>query len=335
MRNLFLNIKNIWRPGVYQGHSRKKNYFEGWYFKLVDHRKSQVIAVIPGIFRGDNRHNSHAFIQIFDGRHHQNYYFRFPVEQFDASWNTFVLSIADNHFSANHLFLNIEDQGVTIRADLTFDELQPWPIKRFSPGAMGPYAFAPFMKCNHAVVSMDHHIQGQLTIAGERIDFKSGRGYIEKDWGSSFPEAYVWLQCNHFEQQPRSLFVSVAKVPWISGAFRGFIIGLLFDGELYRFATYSGAQFDYLHIGDRFIELQVGDKRHRLWVRADRQQEGLLHAPYDNDFIPQVAESLSSTVAVEFYIKDGAEEKLLWKGAGYPAALDVNGRLQEIADLIL
>lgn len=334
MRNFFSNIKNIWRPDVYQGYTRKRNYFEGWYFKLVDRRHSQVIAVIPGIFRGDNPQKSHAFIQIFNGRHHQNYYFRFPVEQFDAARNTFAVSIADNHFSTDHLILKLEDQGVTIRADLTFDELQTWPVRWLSPGAMGPYAFAPFMQCNHAVVSMDHRIQGQLVIEGECIDFKSGRGYMEKDWGSSFPEAYVWLQCNHFEQQSCSVFVSVAKVPWVSGAFRGFIIGLLFDGQLYRFATYTGAQIDYLRIHEGFIELQVCDKRHRLWVRADRQQEGLLHAPYDNDFIPRVAESLSSTVAVEFYTKDGAEEKLLWKGAGHPAALDVNGRLQEIAELI-
>jgi tocopherol cyclase len=331
---IFLNLKNIWRPSVYRGHTRKKNYFEGWYFKLVDHEKSQVIAVIPGIFQGSEQENSHAFIQILDSYHHQNYYFRFPVEQFNAAKSTFDISIADNHFSTDHLILKLEDQGVTIRADLAFNELHPWPVKRLSPGAMGPYAFAPFMQCNHAVISMDHHIQGQLIFADDRIDFNQGRGYMEKDWGSSFPEAYVWLQCNHFEQQSCSIFVSVAKVPWVSGAFRGFIIGLLFDGQLYRFATYTGAQIDYLRIHEGFIELQVSDKRHRLWVRADRQQEGLLLAPYDNDFIPRVAESLTSTVAVEFYVKEGAAEKLLWKGKGYPAALDVNGRLQEIAELI-
>lgn len=334
MRNLFLNLKNIWRPASYQGHTRKKNYFEGWYYKLVDHEKSQVIAVIPGIFHGDNPQKSHAFIQIFKAHRHQNYYFRFPVEQFNAARDTFEVSIMDNHFSNNHLSLNIEDQGIAVQADLTFGELQHWPIKRLSPGAMGPYAFAPFMQCNHAVISMDHHIQGQLILAGERIDFNRGRGYIEKDWGSSFPEAYVWLQCNHFEQTSCSVFISVAKVPWVSGAFRGFIIGLLLDGQLYRLATYTGAHIDYLRIHEGFIELQVSDKRHRLWVRADRQQEGILHAPYDNDFVPRVAESLTSTVDVEFYVREGKADKLLWKGKGYPAALDINGRLQEIADLI-
>ncbi|MCK7537696.1 MAG: tocopherol cyclase family protein [Marinilabiliales bacterium] len=30
-------------------------------------------------------------------------------------------------------------------------------------------------------------------------DFSGGRGYIEKDWGHSFPSAYVWMQSNHFQ----------------------------------------------------------------------------------------------------------------------------------------
>ena len=34
--------------------------------------------------------------------------------------------------------------------------LDGWPVKVTSPGAMGPYAFVPFMECYHGVVSMDH-----------------------------------------------------------------------------------------------------------------------------------------------------------------------------------
>lgn len=29
------------------------------------------------------------------------------------------------------------------------------------------------------------------------MDFSGGRGYIEKDWGQSFPAAWVWLQINY------------------------------------------------------------------------------------------------------------------------------------------
>jgi len=100
---------------------------------------------------------------------------------------------------------------------------------------MGPYTFAPFMECNHGIVSMDHGISGSLVINGEEIDFTGGRGYIEKDWGHSFPSAYIWMQSNHFAANGISFKASVARIPWLTGNFTGFISGLMIDGRLYPF----------------------------------------------------------------------------------------------------
>lgn len=56
-----------------------------------------------------------------------------------------------------------------------------------SPGIMGWYAWVPTMECYHGVVSLDHAISGKLMIEDQAHDFNGGRGYIEKDWGKSFP----------------------------------------------------------------------------------------------------------------------------------------------------
>ncbi|MEZ4893124.1 MAG: tocopherol cyclase family protein [Saprospiraceae bacterium] len=40
-----------------------------------------------------------------------------------------------------------------------------------------------------------------LTINGEELDFTGGKGYMEKDWGRSFPSAYFWMQTNHFRSR--------------------------------------------------------------------------------------------------------------------------------------
>ena len=44
------------------------------------------------------------------------------------------------------------------------------------------------MECYHGIVSMDHTVNGLIEINNEKIDFSEGRGYIEKDWGRSFPQ---------------------------------------------------------------------------------------------------------------------------------------------------
>jgi hypothetical protein len=78
-----------------------------------------------------------------------------------------------------------------------------------------------------------------LKQGGESIDFNNGRGYIEKDWGQSFPEAYVWMQSNHFSSQGISIKASVASIPWIGKSFTGFITGVWVHNRLYRFTTYN------------------------------------------------------------------------------------------------
>ncbi len=62
---------------------------------------------------------------------------------------------------------------------------------------------------------MDHSVSGELEFNGEPVDFSGGRGYIEKDWGSYFPEGYIWLQSNHFDEPGISAKTSVAKIPWL------------------------------------------------------------------------------------------------------------------------
>ncbi len=58
-----------------------------------------------------------------------------------------------------------------------------------------------------------------LTINGEPMDLTGGRGYIEKDWGTSFPSAWIWMQCNTFDTPDTSFMLSYARIPWMGSHF--------------------------------------------------------------------------------------------------------------------
>ena len=36
----------VWQPEIFQGNLNKKNYFEGWYFKIVDASEKHAFAII-------------------------------------------------------------------------------------------------------------------------------------------------------------------------------------------------------------------------------------------------------------------------------------------------
>ena len=162
---------------------------------------------------------------------------------------------------------------------------------------MGWYAYVPFMECYHGVVSFDHSIKGTLEVDGTRVDYTGGRGYIEKDWGQSFPKAWIWMQSNHFATAGTCVTASVAVIPWLGSAFNGFIAGLWHRGRLYRFATYTGAKLERQEVTDRQVVLHYVDHRrdgYRLEIEATRASGGLLHSPERTAMLQRVMESLTA-----------------------------------------
>jgi len=323
-------IFQIWRPESFHGTGKNNKFFEGWFFKMVDESRQHVYAVIPGIFMGSKPQESHAFIQILDGKTHSSSYHKFPLSQFKAAHDKLNIQIDSNHFSDKKIFLHINSQERNIQGEVYFDNLKPWPVRLFSPGVMGWYAFVPFMECFHGVLSLDHTLSGQFSTDNEIISFDNGSGYMEKDWGRSFPEAYIWMQCNHFDQSGISLSASVAKIPWITGAFRGFIIGLWWDNQLYPFTTYNGATLNRVKIKDQEIVIEVQNSHHLLRIKAEMANQGQLHGPFENQMLSRVSESLDSRLELEFFERSGNQLRNLLRITGEPAGVEANGKLEEL-----
>jgi hypothetical protein len=183
------------------------------------------------------------------------------------------------------------------------------------------------MECYHGVLSFDHPIQGALRIDDVSLDFEAGRGYIEKDWGQSFPTAWVWFQSNHFGNLGTSLTASVAVIPFLRGAFRGFIAGLWHEQRLYRFATYTGAEIDALDILPDHVRWVIVDKEHKLELIARRAASGAILGPTRMEMGIRVNETLQGTVEARLENRKG---KVLFEGIGRNAGLEVQGDLARL-----
>jgi hypothetical protein len=299
-------LQRLWRPGIFQGANRKDNYFEGWYFKLVDSRLENIFAVIPGVsIKGSS--GSHAFIQLLDGRRAASSYFNFDINDFSYRKDRFDISIGKSKFSPERMLLDISQEGKTVKANIGFKNRVEWPGSFFSPGAMGWYTFVPFMECYHGVVSMDHDLEGSLEIDGKRIDLSEGKGYIEKDWGDSFPGGWIWLQSNNFDtNDPCSIMLSIARIPWRGKSFTGFICGLLCGDDFHVFATYNGAgieSLDYNSGHDR-VKAAIISKDLRLEVDVTKKQGAQLASPVMGAMDGRINESIDSLIKVTLLKND-------------------------------
>lgn len=304
-------------PDIYHGHGKKAPFFEGWYFKLVSADQQHRYAIIAGVILSGE---PHAFVQVLNGVNGKASYFEFPLQSFQAAPKAFDIHIERNHFTAQSMVLDIATDTGSIQGVLSFDGSRPWPVRWSSPGIMGWFAWIPFMECYHGIVSFDHAISGTLRIDDEPVDFTGGRGYIEKDWGQSFPEAYIWFQSNHFDSPSACVTASVAIIPSFGTTFPGFIVGLWLDGKLYRFATYTGAKIEKLTVSDTEVSWALSDRQYRLEMRARRATGGLLKGPSKLDMGKRIDETLQASVDVRLTTHAG---QLIFESTGRHAGLEV------------
>jgi hypothetical protein len=315
-------LKNIWKPAICHGIG--KSSFEGWYYKLVDQKKENAIALIPGFSSANPKH---AFIQVFNGITGDFHYYEFPLSKFNYSKDQFEITIGNNYFNSNLIDLSLKKQEEEINGRLIFDNLVPWPIKFFTPGAMGPFAFLPHMECSHAVLSFDHGINGNLTIDGENISFDHGRGYIEKDWGKSFPSGYVWMQSNHFPDTRVSFMASIARIPYLGRSFTGFLSGFFYKDKLYLFSSYNRSKLRDLKINGSFVSFKLIKKKQILEIDATQAKSSQLKSPIQGKMTGKVLESLTSTINLKFI---DLEKNLEYSGVGRMSGMEIMAREEDL-----
>ena len=317
------NIRAIFHPEQYHGWGKSKSYFEGWYYKIINDIEDQAFAIIPGIAMDENG-NKHAFIQVLDGKKLTAEYHKFDISSFESESDNYKVTIENNVFTKTNLKLELPK----ISGKLEFQNQVDWPSKWYSPGIMGPYSFVPFMECNHGILSMDHTIAGQFKINGEVIDFTNGKGYMEKDWGKSFPSAYVWMQTNHFSQSDVSFKASVAKIPWLKSSFIGFIAGLWVNNQLIQFTTYNKTDLKKVLIDKNIVELELSNNNYRLEITAHRSASTSLVSPISGFMDGRINESMTAKIDVK--LTDNFSNKVIFQDTGRNAGLEVAGQIEEL-----
>lgn len=156
----------------------------------------------------------------------------------------------------------------------------------------------------HAILSMQNRIDGLVNVNHNKISFNNSIGYIEKDWGCSFPKSYIWCQGNHFQESNISFMLSIADIPFKLFTFRGIICVLIIGGQEFRFATYNNTKLIEYDIDNHSmnITLQKGD--YSLNVRATYHAGLKLSAPIKGKMEKDIFESIASSIIVTLKKKE-------------------------------
>ncbi len=297
-------------PENFQKKNYNKAYFEGWYYKQVTADEKNTVSFIPGV--NFDEFGAKSFIQCLHYNENNEltaYMIDYPIEAFSTKEKHFSVSIGKSKFSLDNIVLDIQSENLEVTGSVKLMGLTHIETSCLNPNIMGFFSYIPFMECKHGLISMCHHLSGSLYINGAVIDFAGGKGYIEKDWGKSFPTDYIWIQSNHFEDSTTGLFCSVATIPFLSFTFTGYICNLIHQGKEYRFATYNGSKLVVNERTDTSVHLILKNKRHTLEIKGVVLLSKNLLAPKLGSMNKTIKEGLSGKV--EILLKDKKDNIIL------------------------
>lgn len=284
-------MKEIFWKARHRRESIMSDYFYGWYFRCQG--GDGTLVVIPAVHRANGKWSCSVQVITEWGSWKKDY----PIRQFRINRKKGIMQIGENVFSRREIRLKIAGNFWQIQGILRFG---PFTVPGYD--IMGPFRFVPGMECRHAVYSMEHCVNGELEVNGQRLKFCGGRGYMEGDSGRSFPEKYVWTQ--HFFDEG-SIMLAAASIPLMRFCFTGTTGILLRRGKEYRFATYLGASVRRMSAG----ELRIRQGKYTLRVCLPENQGKELKAPNSGKMSRRIREDISC--GAEYILT--YEDRTLWR----------------------
>ena len=314
-------------PDLYHGQLKETNFFENWYFKLVDKTGAHVIVFIPGIIKSVTG-EQHCFLQLINQINHSTDYLRFLSTAFYSNPNRLKLHLNTNIFSYEKIYVNFKTKKNIIHGILYLDQPIKWPDTKVNPGSMGIFNHFDFMDYYHHICALDGLIeQGHLMINGKSYDFTNGRYYIEKKWGEHLLTSWLAIQSNTFNPQHAAITVSLVPIPLpLTKDFYGFFIGLTVDNTFYSFTTLNRSKFE-LTIQQNEIQMVATTSDYKLTLMTHHQVTDfhLLAIPSNiNDSLP-IYETLTATLTLK--LEHLKQNTFIYEGIGANTSIKYAGDL--------
>ncbi len=262
----------------------KKNYFEGWYFK---HTSDSInFSFIVGISTYEN--DKHAFVQYIDQKRSKN--FKFDIRDFIFSKKNMEIKIAHNTFSMKGI--HFSSKGIAV--DVNYENVDCFTKTLITPSAMGIFGYLP-NKCNHAIISFNHAVSGNLTCFGESYSI-DGLGYIEKDYGTMFPQNYFWCQ----GQNERISVIFAVAYPLIFNI-KGFLCFIKTKNKQNNFSLYTGAKLELIKISENKVRIAIKKGKEKIVMLIDynsQNSQKLLAPNKDGQMNIEVKENLDAKMLI-------------------------------------
>ncbi len=209
-------------PSSIRGGIGRSRFFEGWFQKLYSREHRTSFVIIYGYATG-NAHDMFGFIQVLiPGQEPALVYF--PKGQVVLDRQQHIVRMGDNVLSTNTIDIHLHELSINLQL------MNNQRIETLN-NSMGYAYYVPTLPCYHSVLNTSHGVSGSIVHRSNEYAVNNEMGYLEKNWGTSFPDRYTWLHAVDPNNAETSLLFSRADIQWLGRTFTRHVGHIRFDGK--------------------------------------------------------------------------------------------------------
>jgi hypothetical protein len=241
----------IFKPTTLRGNLERNTYFEGWFQKIYSKEYNSSFVIIYG-YATRNTEDTFGFIQIlFPNKTTEIIYFN--RNEFSCDPDRHIVRMGENLLTTEIIQINTKDLIIHLK-------LMNNHVSKTFKNSMGYNYFLPNLPCYHAVLNTGHLVSGEIKQKNERFIIENELGYLEKNWGTSFPENYCWLHAVDPNDSQISLLFSLAEIKWLGKKFIKHVGHFRFDGTQIDLRELNNIAVDYLTLSRNKQVIRITSK---------------------------------------------------------------------------
>ena len=219
-------------PNRYHWDGIANPFFEVWTYKVTDPQTRRSFLFVYGVQNPGALPGEPSGAYLYALRDDGDFiYTPFPFSRFDASVAMCDATIGTGHATESKITGELSDDNGQVRWNLSLDTLAEWTE------TMGILKNIPALPFNWYVNGLDVRATGTIHWRDRTYELSDVASYNDHTWGTVYPEAWIWIQANGFEDETEAL--SGAGGPVTLGSFEppNYMIVFKTGGRLYEFRT--------------------------------------------------------------------------------------------------
>jgi predicted transport protein len=195
--------------------------------------------------------------------------------------------------------IEIDTKDISIKLNFKDNQL----IQSFK-NSMGYSYFVPNLPCYHSVLNASHVVSGEISYDGGQYSLVNEMGYLEKNWGTSFPENYFWLHAIDPENPQISLLFSRAEIKWLGKTFIRHVGHFRIDGmeiDLRELRNISTITFDQ---NTEIQTIRIESKSLKLYISINIGKNVILKGPTNGELSRDIIHHIDAVIDVKMIIEN-------------------------------